>query len=710
MTPHAPAPAAPLAALLLATTAAVAPAQDWAPVPLISREIRDAGVTLGGEGGQIVRAIVTDSQTGDFAIFGTDVGGLYRTLDGGRTWEPCNVGYWPRGTAGMAIDPHNPDRVLSIGANSVVFDHHGVWLSTDRAASWRSVLPLKMSGSRDRREQLAFDPSTFDPQRNLTTDVYWSRIDNDQPMWGKADSVPAMYKSTDGGATWTQLPDSAAVAGGIVKVHPAARGVVYVANRAGLWRSDDAAASFTLIREGHTTGLDVSAARPESVWITTPDAALRSDDRGQTWHDLNAGPLQREGYLLRHIKVSPVDPARAVLLRDDADGYDEAWFVTHDGGRNWRQSTIDSTLAFLPCNERWSHAAWHPRDRDVLINNGGDWPTRSTDGGLTYHWSAPGVNAVLVGSSFNFNPHHPQTLFVGSQDYNGAVTHDAGFTWTYTNVSGLHWGGYTYGGVAISPTTLVVAKSGSWSGSRQLTVSHDGGATWADVPDAVYADRPNPDLPRGVRVAFVDPADPAVAFCGPFRTADGGSTWQRMAHAHGVFTGIASPRTLFATGVDPETDAPAVLQSTDGGATWAAVIDGPADDVAFDPQRRTLYVAQREKGLLAFDLDTKQARRLDVPRDQLGSWRVRSVAVDPHDPAVVYVAQNKDVYSSTAALSRSTDAGQTWQVLTRATPLDGAGRDGGREAYWVRVHPTTREAWVATGCYGIWKVPPPASP
>ncbi|NJL32313.1 MAG: hypothetical protein HC898_12245 [Phycisphaerales bacterium] len=356
-----------------------------------------------------------------------------------------------------------------------------------------------MSGSGDRREQLAFDPSTFDSKRSMTTDVYWSRIAQDKAMFGTVESLPAMYKSTDGGESWTQLPDSAQVAGGIVKVHPNLRGVVYVANKQGVWRSDDGAASFYKTWEGDATGLDVSKAEPDGVWMTSPDAVYYSPDRCKTWKLIGGEDLKRQGYALRHVKVSPVNANNLVMWRDHLSGYDESWYYSRDGGKTWHESVIDSTLAFLPRNQRWGHPAWHPLKADTLVNNGGDWPTRSTDGGATYHWSASGQNAVLVGGSFNFNPHHPDTVFASSQDYNGAVTHDGGYTWTYTNVSGNGWGGHSYGGYAINPMTLVAGASTSWGGTRQLTVSHDGGKTWKPVENALYSLNPAADskTPRG---------------------------------------------------------------------------------------------------------------------------------------------------------------------------------------------------------------------
>jgi hypothetical protein len=72
------------------------------------------------------------------------------------------------------------------------------------------------------------------------------------------------------------------------------------------------------------------------------------------------------------------------------------------------------------------------------------------------------------------------------------------------------------------------------------------------------------------------------------------------------------------------------------------------------------------------------------------------------DPAVIYIAGNRDIFASNASAQRSRDFGATWENLTLSTPLDGKKLDGGREAHFVRVNPKTREAWFATNCYGVW--------
>lgn len=52
---------------------------------------------------------------------------------------------------------------------------------------------------------------------------------------------------------------------------------------------------------------------------------------------------------------------------------------------------------------------------------------------------------------------------VGSQDYNGADTHDGGRTWSYTPVSGKTWGGFIYGGYAVDAQVMVAGDQESWT-------------------------------------------------------------------------------------------------------------------------------------------------------------------------------------------------------------------------------------------------------
>ena len=668
-------------------------ASGWQPVPLITAAQKaDPSVQIGGEGGQWPRALAW-SRDAKLAIWGTDVGGLYRSLNGGQSWEPCNVGYTPRGTAGLAIDPGNSRRVLSVGANSATSDYHGIWVSEDGAASWKSALSVNISGSQDNREQLAFDPASYDAAQKLTRTVYWSRIADDDKQTDKSKVHPALYKSGDGGRTWAELEGSAWAGGSLVKVHPT-QSVVYIGNAQGLSRSSDGGATWTQTLKGELTGLDVSAAAPNYVWVSMADGVYSSNNAGKTWSKLAGSTvLAREKAPLRNVHVAPTDATRMVIWREGAD-YEWTRFYSTDAGATWKESRIDVTLSFLPTNARQGLWAWNPTNANQLLCTGGDYPTLSTDGGATYRWTGDGVNAILVGGAFHFNAQNPDVLFVGSQDYNGASTQDGGKTWTYRNPSGQSWGGFTYGGYAASDKVMVVGDSPYWGGEREVTVTRDGGQTWNKTGHKF----------QWAETSLGAPDDANVIFIGDWRSADGGQSWAQMEGCTRVYATDAKGD-LWGNWWKEN----AIVTSSDNGANWRVVtVKDKISDLAIAPDGQKLWAVADGALWKCENLDalTKWSKVTSLAPDQWGAPRVRSVAVDPTDANILYIATNRDLIASSASAQRSLDGGVTWENLTRQTPLDSdirGGKDGGREAIWVRVHPQTREAWFATSCYGIWK-------
>lgn len=653
----------------------------WVPIPLVNDSLRAKGVT-GGEGAQWPRSLAVDS-SGNRLIFGIDVGGIFRSEDGGSIWVPGNVGYSPRGAAAVAIDPGNSDRVIAIGGNTVPQRHHGPYLSTDGGKSWRNTLPIEMGGIDEWREQLAFDHTTFDKGARRTNVVYWSRVRNDKTTWGTPPQDPGIWRSTDGGETWTRMPNLDAYAGGILRVTGTR---LVTGNADGLYVMGDRG-RMAKVLEGPVTGVDTVPQRPGVIWVSQPTAVRVTEDFGRTWRNLNAPNAPQHS--LQNLKVSPADPSRLILWRNqDPNTWDWKRFVSHDGGQTWTEVQNDWSRAFLPANSRQGIFVWHPKNKDVVWSIGGDFASKSTDGGRTFRMSNDGNNAILIGGHWNFNVFNPSLMFFGSQDYNAAFTTDAGKNWTYSNPSGNGWGGFCYGGYSINESTFIVGNSPGWGGPRTLRVSRDAGKTWTDT-GLNY---------EGIDAAYGDPNNRNIAFAGSLRTTDGGATWRRMTNVHGVVT--HGGNALY--GIRRGDGQHAVVRSTDSGATWTVVGTASEEvkDVAFDANRNRVYAVIGDRA--AFWSGSAWTF-LNTPKSQFGGDHVKTIAVDPRNPDVVYVGSAGNILATSASVARSTDGGQTWQLLTLQSAPTGNQLDGGREALVIRVHPQTGEAWVSTSCYGIWK-------
>ena len=606
------------------------------------------------------------------------------------------VGWDARGANAFAIDPRDASHVLGIAGNSMNWDPHwgptphGLYLSVDKAASWTHVLALTggIAGA------VTFDPSSYDPARGYCTRAY--HLANDQ----------GVYRTDDGGRTWAAVHAALASApgrsfdagGGFasnLKVAP--EGTVYAGGNGGLFRSRDRGRTFETLRTEEVDGLDLTP-DGRTLYISGSDGVLASPDGGTTFAALPDKGLERPaGLPVVGVTVSPAD-SRRMLCWIAKPNFQWPRYVSQDGGASWQAVTLDNAGEPLPYNARQNYATWSPADPNVAYSIGGDWVTKSVDGGKTFRWSNNGYNGIMVGGLFNFSPNAPNLVFLGFQDYNGAFTTDGGKTWNCRDVSGLGWGGQEYGALALSRQVMWAGDSGnSWSPPRHLRLTRDGGTTWAFVPGPDG----KPLTWAGPDVSSADPADPNVGFASNLRTADGGATWQPMAACDGVFTSGPVSKALYGRKGD------SVVRSADHGLTWQKVADveGGFGDLAVDEKARRVYVASQDK-LKVWDGGTWTT--LETPRDQYGNSRVWTVATDPQDGRVVYVGGPRNTYATKSTVCRSVDGGRTWRNLTITAPLRAGLADGPHEVSAIRVNPATREAWVNGQCYGMWRLAPPA--
>jgi hypothetical protein len=691
----------PVAVLLcFCLTLAAGASVRWEPLPLVSQGIRDRGFS-GGEGGQQVMSIGA-AEDGSLYLFGTDVGGLFRSFDG-INWEPANIGFRARGGYAIAFDPAAPENILVLGGSKNDFHNNttGVYLSRDRGLTWTRVL----AQSRETEEigNLVFDPTTKLPD-GRSRRAYFSG------------GSTGLHRSDDGGQTWAVV--NAAFTRGHLGVNRA-NGRLYLANSTGFYTSDDFGVTFVQRRANHVRGLSAPPAgefvAPGTVYITEGQTIQVSTDDGVTFAPIptSSGFSFQTGDNLTHIAVNPENPQQILVNRWRGQYYDNRAFSTRNGGATWTQLVFNHQNAFLPYNGRPTPFVWVASQAWA---EGGDWVTRSVDGGATFAWSANGYNGIMLGSAFTFSPTNPDVVMVGTQDYDASLTTNGGLTWTYLNMSGNGWGGYIYGAHASESGIRFGGNATSWGGTRTLRVFRNG--SWVGTGLTF----------TGLDICTSAPGDSKTLFASNWRSTDGGATWADMTAAehlvkcHGVLTHDPLTGALFGTA--RITGGSQLVRSTDKGATWAVVatVSGRILDCAYDHVRRRAWITvenlntNQTRDLMFTTLDVNGVGTTPVlaspypPNDTglfSGRARINTVAVDPTDPNILYLGSSRDTYRADNSVIRSLDGGASWENLTlRAAPTDGR-RQGPSEATWVRVHPTTRHAWFATNCYGLWKLAPP---
>ncbi len=675
-------------------------AQVWEYAALASKAQREAGF-IGGEGGQWPLALAIDNADGNVMLHGSDVGGVWRSVNGGQLWEPANNGYTPRGTCGLFIDPNNPARAISVGSNSqkaAWSNYHGLYLTTDTAKSWKQVLLDNACGYRDIREQIAYDPSSFDAEKGYSMIVYYSRI-----AWtagsegGSGTLASGMYKSVDGGNTWKIIANSGVYGNSIIKVLPA-RGYLFVANNNGVFKSIDQGLNFTKTFTGSVKGFDVYPKDPSRLYLCTADKIYVSTDTGESFV---AKPTVGFTSFANYLRVNPLDDQYIITQHaNPADQWNTYYLYSHNGGANWTKTNNDNGLDFLPRNfGRMMYPSWHPVSRDTLFTVGGDFITKSSNGGASLIWSNNGASAIMSRGNMSFNLDNPDLFFFAAQDYDAAVSIDSGYTFKFLNMSGNGWGGDIHGGYIVDSLTWFGRKSDGWNDpSPELRITFNGGLNYQIK-----------GISLGLPFCYGMPGDRNILFAGNLRSSDKGIKWSEMTGCNGVITSNPSGNhELF--GVYNNST---IVKSTDKGTTWEAIttLSGGIRDLAYDHVNDAIYAACYTDGLWKVYVSDSSVVDLtfNTPADKFNVKRFSTVAVDPVNPEIVYSGGSRDIYSNDIGVIRSTDGGDTWIPLTVDPRHNNSkfGMSAGRETTMIRVNPETRYAWCGSSCYGLWKIGQP---
>jgi photosystem II stability/assembly factor-like uncharacterized protein len=535
--------------------------------------------------------------------------GLYRSTDGGNTWQLVLAGdNTTTGASDVVIDPANPLRVYA-----AMWDHRrepdlrryggvgsGVYRSTDGGNTWARLGGGLPAASADvGRIGIALAPSN--PMQ-----VYAIVIDTLGFFQG-------FYVSVNGGDSWTMLPNQADLDSsqssfgwwfGRVWVDPVDPNHVFVA---GVPLMESLLAGAVWVDGGsvhadqHAMAWDPNV--PGRVYLGNDGGFYRSDANGGTWTKATYEPYTQ----FYSVDVSELDPTRVVGGAQDNGSlrsYPTQW-NSHGGGDG-----EENIINYLE------------QDRIYFCSQYGSC-RRSTNGGT----SSSGFGATTSSrrnwfTPVQFDPNDPSIMYYGGNILNRSTNHAQNWTAISPDLTGGPGRDtlYPFGTI----TTVAAAKTDGnalyvGTDDGRLWTSKDLGANWAQLADD--------DIPgTWVTRVIVDPTNHDVAYATfsgfrsgnhtPYvsKTIDGGTTWTNVSGnlPQAPVNGIV----LQGSSIYVATDV-GVYVTRNGGTSWSQfgkdLPNAPITDIRLHAPSQTLFAATFGRGIWKVSTCRTTSRRTSIP-------------------------------------------------------------------------------------------------
>ncbi len=631
--------------------------------------------SLGPGGGGWISCITVVDDPGHTLYVGSDVGGIYRSSDGGATWELKNRGLGMYYIQDIAFDPQ-------VKSTLYAATRGGLFKSVDGGDHWEAKRtgfpPLEEFSFSAPLSDIAVDPVH---PGTLYVGVGVPRAGYEAfhgYHWSSSATKGAIFKSSDHGESWTLIqgtgidPDAMIYS---LEVDPSQPSRLYAATSAGIYRSTDSGASWSPSNTGlpqlMAMALTLDPTSPSVLYTTLwaePGSAqwqggvYKSTDGGTSWVAKNSGldkSIDPEAGLTSNYPELLVDPQNPQVLYV---GHTPWWpepgvYKSVDGGDHWSWVTrseppnVNMDLGWIVEHGPFERSmAIDPLSGQVYLgtsthlftsgDGGATWQQLYTDAVGGGYWKGRGLETSVV-QDVVVDPSDPSRIYVGYWDMGFLKSIDGGNSFKRT-FAGMTYDSNTFS-IVVDPLQpgRIWAATGWWEENKgEVVLSTDFGETW-------------------VRRATGLPVAQVWSLALDEFSSPSACTLYATSYGHGVY------------------------KTSDGGQSWSAVNQGlgvgpnrQAIEVAVSPSTPGLVFA----GFEALDVehvggtDTYQGGlfrsadggahwvRVDRSLPQMTVW---DIAFDPGDPLVVYSAVS-GAYDHTRQVTypggiyKSTDGGLHW--------------------------------------------------